>query len=217
MSTWTEVDDYLTATLLPDDPVLTAALANSRAAGLPDIAVSPAQGAFLHLLARMQGATRILEIGTLGGYSTIWLARALPGHGRLVTLEISPAHAEVARANLAAAGLSDKVEVRVGPAAESLPGLADLAPFDLIFMDADKPGNPGYLTAAVRLSRPGAVIVVDNVVRKGGVADAASTDPGVIGSRSVLELIGAEPRLTATAIQTVGSKGWDGFAIAIVD
>jgi predicted O-methyltransferase YrrM len=214
-SDWKRVDGYLGGLLLPADPALDAALAANAAAGLPSIDVSPLQGKFLHVLARLVGAKRVLEIGTLGGYSTIWLVRALPEGGRLVSLEAAPAHAEVARANLARAGLAGQAEVIVGPALETLPGLQ--GPFDLVFIDADKRGNPDYLTWALRLSRPGTVIVCDNVVRSGAVADAASTDPGVVGTRRFFEMLAGEARLTGTAIQTVGSKGWDGFAIAIVD
>jgi predicted O-methyltransferase YrrM len=214
---WTRVDDYITGILVPPDPALDAALAANAAAGLPAIDVAPAEGRFLHILARMVGARCILEIGTLGGYSTIWLARALPAGGRLVTLEASPAHAAVARANIERAGLADVVELRLGRALDTLPALADEAPFDLVFIDADKPANPDYLAWALRLARPGTVIVCDNVVREGRVADAASTDPAILGIRRMFEDLAAEPRLTATALQTVGSKGWDGFAIAIVD
>jgi len=212
------VDDYLTQALLPSDPELDAALTDASAAGLPAINVTPHQGAFLHILARIAGARRILEVGTLGGYSTIWLARALPEGGRLVTLEIQPRHAEVAAANLRRAGVEDRVEIRVAPAASSLAALVEegVEPFDLVFIDANKPGNPEYLEWALRLTRPGSVIVVDNVIRHGAVADADSEDVDVIGSRQVLERMGAEPRLTATALQTVGAKGWDGFAVALV-
>ena len=216
---WTEVDDYLTQLYLPDDPALTAALAASAAAGLPDIQVSPLQGRLLMLLARMQGARRILEIGTLGGYSTIWLARGLAEGGRLTTLEVDPRHAEVACANLACAGVGDVVDVLVGPALDTLPRLASdgAGPFDLVFLDADKPNNPRYLEWALRLSRPGTAIVADNVVREGEVADPESTDPNVPGTRRFHELLAAEPRVSATVIQTVGSKKWDGFALALVN
>jgi predicted O-methyltransferase YrrM len=215
---WNDVDSYFGDTLGLADPALEAALKASDAAGLPQIAVSAPQGRLLHLLARIHGARRILEIGTLGGYSTICLARALPEDGRLVSLEFDPRHAEVARSNIAAAGLSDKVEVRVGPALETLPLLQreDLGPFDLAFIDADKVNNPAYVRWALELGRPGTVIVVDNVVRDGKVADGASDDPSVRGTREALAFIAAEPRLTGTAIQTVGSKGYDGFALAIV-
>ena len=215
---WNAVDSYFGDTLGLADPALEAALKASDAAGLPQIAVSAPQGRLLQLLARIHGARRILEIGTLGGYSTICLARALPEDGRLVSLEFDPRHAEVARSNIAVAGLSDKVEVRVGPALETLPLLQreDLGPFDLAFIDADKANNPAYVRWALELSRPGTVIVVDNVVRDGRVADGASGDPAVQGSREALEFIAAEPRLTGTAIQTVGSKGYDGFALVVV-
>lgn len=215
---WTEADGYLAGALLPADPVLEAALADSAAAGLPDIAVSPLQGRFLNLLARLAQARRILEVGTLGGYSSIWLGRALPPDGRLVSLEIDPRHAEVARANLSRAGLADRAEVRVGPALASLGLLASerAEPFDMVFVDADKENNPGYLEAALRLTRRGALIVVDNVVRGGRVRDAGSADPGVVGTRRLLEAAGAEPRLDATALQTVGLKGWDGLFLALV-
>ncbi len=176
--------------------------------------MSPNQGKLLHLIARLRGARRILEIGTLGGYSTIWLARALPADGRLVTLEYAAKHAEVARANLARAGLADRVDVRVGPALDTLPTLE--GPFDLVFIDADKPNNPGYFRHALRLTRPGSVIIVDNVVRGGRVADAASTDPAVVGTRALADLLAAEPTVDATMIQTVGAKGYDGFAFALV-
>lgn len=215
---WSAVDRYITDLLLPGDPALDAALAASDAAGLPQISVTPNQGKLLHLLARMQGARTILEIGTLGGYSTIWLARALPPSGRLVTLEADPKHAEVARANIARAGLAEIVEVRVGKALDLLPRLAaeGFPPFDLAFVDADKPSNPEYFAWTLRLSRPGSVIIFDNVVRSGAVADAASEDPSVVGVRRLYEALAAEPRVTATAVQTVGSKGYDGLAIAYV-
>lgn len=215
---WSAVDDYFNETVVAPDQALADALRDSDAAGLRRISVSPSQGKLLHLLARLHGARKILEIGTLGGYSAIWLARALPADGRLVSLEIDPQTAAVARANIERAGLSARVEVRVGPALDTLPRLADegLAPFDFVFIDADKPGNPQYLEWALALTRPGAVIVVDNVVRKGAVADAASTDPDVVGVRRCLEMIAANPRLSATAIQTVGGKGYDGFALALV-
>ncbi len=218
VETWTTVDRYFTDLLVPQDTALIAALVASEAAGLPAHNVSPAQGKFLHLLARMQGARTILEIGTLGGYSAIWLARALPRGGRLVTLESDAKHAMVAQVNLARAGLAEMVEVRTGQAADTLQRLAaeDAGPFDLIFIDADKPGNPEYLEWSLELSRTGTVIVADNVVRNGDVADASSEDPNVVGVRRFTELVAAESRLTATAIQTVGIKGYDGFAIAIV-
>ena len=215
---WTAVDRYFTERLLPADPVLEAALEASAAAGLPSINVSPVQGKFLHLLALTKGASRILEIGTLGGYSTIWLARALPIGGRLVTLELEPKHAVVARANLDRAGLRERVEIRLGPATESLAQLQaeGAEPFDLIFIDADKPNNPAYLKWALKLARRGSLIVVDNVVREGEILDPASADPNVQGTRALFELLSAEPRLASTAIQTVGSKKYDGFAMAVV-
>ena len=215
---WTAVDGYLTDLLAPADPALISALADGAAAGLPAIEVTPVQGKLLHLLARIQGARRILEIGTLGGYSTIWLARALPKGGRLVTLEIDAKHAAVARANVARAGLSEVVEVRVGRALDSLAQLLaeGAGPFDLVFIDADKPSNVEYLAAALELARPGAVIIVDNVVRDGQIVDAGSQDPNVQGSRRFLEALAAEPRVEATAVQTVGAKGYDGFALARV-
>ena len=216
--TWTAVDDYIAESLLPADPVLEAALASNNANGLPAIDVSPAQGKLLYLLARMNGAKTILEIGTLGGYSTIWLARALPPGGRVVTLELEKRHADVARANLERAGLSGLVDLRVGPALESLSALGaeGAGPFDFIFIDADKPNNPHYLSWAMRLSRPGTVIVCDNVIRDGNVLDKDGLDANVGGARAAFSFIGAEKRLDGTAIQTVGAKGYDGFAIAIV-
>jgi len=215
---WTAVDRYITGLLVPADAALDAALEASEAAGLPAIGVAPNQGKLLMLLAQLRGARRILEIGTLGGYSTIWLARALPADGRLVTLEANPEYAEVARGNLARAGLAGVVEVRVGPALETLPRLAEEgpAPFDVVFIDADKPSTPEYFRWALRLSRRGTLIVVDNVVRDGAVADAASEDESVRGIRRFNELAAAEPRVSATAIQTVGSKGYDGFALVLV-
>jgi predicted O-methyltransferase YrrM len=216
---WTMVDQYLADLLLPADPVLDAALTDSAAHGLPAINVSPPQGKFLHLLARIHGARNILEIGTLGGYSTIWLARALPPGGRLITLEFDPKHAEVAKANLDRAGLTGVVELRLGQAIETLPQLAaeGRGPFDLIFIDADKPNTAAYFAWAIKLSRPGSVIIVDNAIRKGAVADSSSTDPNVLGMRRFLEAMAAEPRVTGTAIQTVGGKGYDGFAVALVN
>ena len=217
-SQWTAVDDYFDAALHLTDDTLESALAANHADGLPSIDVSPAQGKFLHLLARMVGAKRILEIGSLGGYSSIWLARALPDDGQLVTLEISPKHARVARENLEHAGFGQRAEVRVGPALDTLAALKIEAgaPFDFVFIDADKPNNANYLKAALGLARPGAVIVCDNVVRGGTVADAASLDPNVLGARALFEAIANEPRLSGVGLQTVGAKGWDGFAIALV-
>jgi predicted O-methyltransferase YrrM len=197
---------------------LTAALAANASAGLPAIDVSPVLGKLLHLLARGVGARKILEIGTLGGYSAIWLARALPPGGKLVTLELDHVHAAVARANLKNAGLSAVVDLRIGPASETLPRLKaeKSGPFDFIFIDADKPSYPEYLRWSLELSRPGTMIVADNVVRGGAVADAASSDPNVIGVRKLIEMLSSEPRLSASAIQTVGKKGYDGFAVAVV-
>lgn len=215
--TWTAVDDYITGLVVPADPVLDAAQEASRAAGLPAISVSAAQGKFLHLLARIQGARRILEIGTLGGYSTIWMARALPPDGRLVTLEFDPKHADVARGNIARAGLSEVVDLRVGRAIDALPGLAKDPPFDLVFIDADKPSTTDYFNWALKLSRRGTVIIVDNVVRDGKVASPSGNDESVEGMRQFMAALAAERRVSATVLQTVGIKGYDGFAIAIVD
>ncbi|MBY8342520.1 O-methyltransferase [Streptomyces spinosirectus] len=215
---WDDVDDYFTTQLSPNDEALDAAVRDSEAAGLPEIAVTAPQGKFLQLLAQIQGARSILEIGTLGGYSTIWMARALPEDGRLISLEYNARHAEVATRNIARAGLERIAQVRVGPALESLPKLADEnpAPFDLVFIDADKSNNPQYVEWALRLTRSGSLIVVDNVVRQGRVTDPDSADPDVVGTRTALELIARHPRLTGTALQTVGSKGHDGFALARV-
>ncbi len=219
---WTAVDDYITGALVEADEALDAALVASDAGGLPAIAVSPAQGKLLNLLARMVNARRILEFGTLGGYSTIWLARALPPEGRLISLEYEQKHAEVARANIARAGLAELVDVRVGAALDTLPQLAEeleagyAEPFDLVFIDADKEHNAEYFAASVRLTRPGSVIIVDNVVRGGELVDARSESSAVQGTRRLIEVISTEPSVSATAIQTVGVKGYDGFAIAIV-
>jgi predicted O-methyltransferase YrrM len=215
---WAAVDEYFGDLMIADDPVLDAALAASDAAGLPRIAVSPAQGKMLQLLAGAIGAKRILEIGTLGGYSTIWLARALPADGRLITLEAAEAHAEVASANIAKAGLDDRVEIRVGPALVILPMLSDerAEPFDLIFIDADKESNSAYFTWALRLSHPGTMIIVDNVVQEGQVLDPDHPDSRVQGSRRFAELVSGRRGVSATTIQTVGAKGWDGFTLAVV-
>ncbi|MEU6458388.1 O-methyltransferase [Streptomyces sp. NPDC047065] len=215
---WEDVDAYFSSHLTPDDPALEAALRESEAARLPPVNVTATQGKLLQLLAQIQGARTILEIGTLGGYSTIWMARALPADGRLVTLEYSARHAEVATRNLARAGLDALVDVRVGPALESLPKLADEnpAPFDLVFIDADKGNNPHYLEWALKLTSTGSLVVIDNVVREGRVADPDDTGDDVRGTRAAIELIGAHPRLSGTAIQTVGGKGYDGFALARV-
>ncbi|MGP4092689.1 O-methyltransferase [Streptomyces sp. KR55] len=216
--TWDAVDDYFRTHLSPDDEPLQAALRDSEAAELPRVNVTAPQGKLLQLLAQIQGARTILEIGTLGGYSTIWLGRALPAEGRLISLEYSAKHAEVATRNIARAGLDKLVEVRVGPALESLPQLADEnpPPFDLVFIDADKANNAHYVEWALKLTRAGSLIIVDNVVRGGRVTEADSTEPDVQGTRAAIELIGSHPRLSGTAIQTVGSKGYDGFALARV-
>ncbi len=208
---WDAVDGYFNTALIPRDPALQGALERSREAGLPSIAVAENQGRLLNLLASLMGARRILEVGTLGGYSAIWLARALPADGRLVSLEIDPRHAEVARANLAAAGLADRAEVRLGRGIDLLPALEGGEPFDLAFIDADKPSNPDYFAWAMRLVRPGGLIIVDNVVRKGMVADASSQDANVIGVRRLVDRVAAEPRAEALVLQTVGDKGHDGL------
>ena len=216
---WTAVDRYLEETLRLSDPVLTAALDNNRANALPAYDVSPAQGKFLQLIAKMIGARRILEIGALGGYSTIFFARALPEDGRIISLERDPTHAKVAGENIERAGLSKLVEIRVGAALDTLPEIAaeGRGPFDLVFIDADKPNNPAYWAWALKLARPGAVIIGDNVIRDGAVADARSGDPSVVGARAFLASIGAERAAASTAIQTVGAKGWDGFTLSVVE
>jgi predicted O-methyltransferase YrrM len=216
--TWRAVDEYYAAALLPPDEALTNALQESDAAGLPQIAVSPLQGAFLELIVRSVRAASVLEVGTLGGYSTIRLARGVGPSGRVLTLEYQPAHADVARRNIAAAGLSDRVEIRVGAALDLLPQLegSDRVPFDLVFLDADKENNAAYLDRAVRLGRPGTVIIVDNVVRDGAVVDAQNPSGAVQGTRAMVEMLRTDDRLDATAIQTVGVKGYDGFVYALV-
>lgn len=216
--TWTAVDNYVTEMLIPADPALDAALAAVTAAGLPPIAVSPAQGRLLYVFAHLVGARRILELGTLGGYSTICMARALPPDGKLITLEADEKHAKVARGNFAAAGLDRVIELRLGKALDTLPKLAaeGQGPFDLIFIDADKENMPGYLTWSLKLSRPGTAIVVDNVVHNGELADPSSTDPGVLGRRRMHELLHKEPRITSITVQTVGCKGYDGFTLCCV-
>ena len=215
---WHAVDTYIAENFLPDDPALEAALAASEAAGLPQIQVAPLQGKLLMILAKAIGARRILEIGTLGGYSTIWLARGLSEGGRLVTLDQNPDYAEVARRNIANAGLAEKVEIRVGKALDTLPHLQaeDAGPFDLVFIDADKPSTPDYFDWAVKLARPGSLIVVDNVVREGAVLAAQSQNEHVRGLRGFYARAAADPRVTATAFQTVGTKGHDGLAIVLV-
>lgn len=215
---WNAMDEYLTSQLLPPDTPLAAALEASAQAGLPSINVAPNQGKLLHLLAKLRGARRILELGTLGGYSTIWLARALPRNGHLVSLEANSDYAQIARTNIERAGLSDVVSIEVGAAAQTLEKLvADHAePFDMIFLDADKKSYPEYLRLSLQLSRPGTLIVGDNVIRRGRIADLASTDPDVIGLHEFFRLLATDPRLDSTAVQTVGSKGWDGFSLSIV-
>ena len=213
---WAAVDRYIDGVLVTPDEALSAALAASARAGLPPIAVSPSQGKLLHLMARAQSARRILEIGTLGGYSTIWLARALPEDGKLITLEADSKHAEIAGANIARAGLDRRVDLKLGEALKTLPLLAAEAPFDFTFIDADKPNNANYFSWALKLSRRGSLIVVDNVVRDGEIVKASSRDPGVRGVRRLFDFIAAEPRVSATAIQTVGSKGYDGLVVALV-
>ena len=215
---WTSVDNYISENLVHPDQALNDTVQANTSAGLPSIDVAPNQGKLLYLLARIQRATRILEIGTLGGYSTIWLARALPSDGKLITLELDPTHANVAAANIQRAGLASLVDLRIGPALDSLARLhaEKPDPFDLIFLDADKPNNPNYLEWAIKLSRPGTIIIGDNVIRDGEILDPNHTDPRVIGTRTFLDRLGSHPRLDATALQTVGSKGCDGFALALV-
>lgn len=214
---WTAVDNYLVEALIPSDPILERVLDNNQRAGLPAIDVAANQGQFLALLVRITRAKRVLEIGTLGGYSTIWMARELPTDGELLTLEADAHHAAVARENLRLAGVDNKVKVLEGPALETLEKLGDCPPFDLIFIDADKPNNPNYLRWALHYSRPGTLIVGDNVVRDGEVTNPHSTDDRVQGVRAFIEMMGSDPRLTVTALQTVGSKGWDGFTLAWVN
>lgn len=213
---WVAVDHYIAERLIGDDPA--AALEANAAAGLPEIDVSPPQGKMLHLFARMARAQRILEIGTLGGYSTIWLARALPSDGMLVTLEVEPHHAAVARTNVDAAGVGERVDIRVGPALTTLDAMvaSGEAPFDLVFIDADKVNNRRYVDHAIALGRPGTTIIVDNVIREGGVLDAASDDERIVGTRALFDSLASDARLSATAVQTVGAKKWDGFVLAVV-
>lgn len=210
------VDRYLVDTLIGEDPALASAVADQQAAAMPDIEVAPTGGKLLHLLARAIGARRVLEIGTLGGYSTIWLARALPDGGRVITIEAEPAHAAVARASIDRAGVGEKVEIRVGRGADVLPTLEDAAPFDLVFIDADKESNTIYLDWAARLGRPGALVIVDNVVRSGRVADPADDSAQVAGVRAGLAMLRDDPRFDATALQTLDAKGWDGIALAVL-
>jgi predicted O-methyltransferase YrrM len=214
----TKVDAYLAEKLIPADSILDETLRANAAANLPSIDVSPLQGRFLYLLARIANARRILEVGTLGGYSTTWLARALPPDGRLITLEVSPKHAEVAQSNITRAGLASLVELRLGPALESLAKLhaENTPPFDLIFIDADKPNNPNYLEWAIRLSRPGTTILIDNVIREGAIIDDTSADPAIQGTRRMFDIISTHPRLEATTLQTIGAKTYDGIALALV-
>ena len=214
---WSAVDSYLIDALIPQDPLLSQVLANNQRAGLPAFDVAANQGQFLALLVRMVRAQRVLEIGTLGGYSTIWMARELPEDGELLTLEADPRHAAVARENLRLAGVDKQVTLREGPALQTLESLGDRPPFDLIFIDADKPSNPDYLRWALRYSRPGTLIIGDNVVREGEVTNPHSADERVQGVRRFIEMMGSDPRLTVTALQTVGSKGWDGFTLAWVN
>ena len=214
---WSAVDNYMISSLIPEDDILQRVLENNQRAGLPEHDVAANQGQLLALCVRMTQARRILEIGTLGAYSTIWMARALPPDGKLITLEADPIHARVARQNIQLAGLSDRIELIEGQALHSLEHIGDIPPFDLIFIDADKPNNPGYLEWALYYSRPGTLIVGDNVVRDGEVINAQSDDARVQGVRRFIEMIGDNPRLTATALQTVGSKGWDGFTLAVVN
>jgi predicted O-methyltransferase YrrM len=216
---WSAVDGYIEEHLIDEDPALVAALADSVAAGLPSIALTPAQAKFLHLLARIHGASKILELGTLGGYSTIWLARALPPDGQLITLELNANYAAVAAANAERAGVAGLIKINVGPAVEGMDALIaeDAGPFDLIFIDADKEGTPAYFVRALELSRPGTVIVTDNVVRGGAIADPDDDDPRALGMRRFHELLAGETRVSATTIQTVGNKGYDGFTLALVE
>lgn len=217
-SLWTDVDSYIAGRLIADDPVLDGVLAANAAAGLPAHDVSPSQGKLLHLLARLMGARRILEIGTLGGYSTIWLARALPAGGAVITLEADPRHAAAARSNFDRAGVAALVDLREGPALETLQNIAaeNGGPFDMVFIDADKQNNPEYLAWALTLSRPGTLIIGDNVIREGAILDERTDDPRVQGVRRFFDMLAAEPRVSATALQTVGSKGHDGMALALV-
>ncbi|HEY4330203.1 MAG TPA: O-methyltransferase [Phycisphaerae bacterium] len=213
---WSAVDDYLNSHCILSDEPLEHALQTSRAANLPPISVTPAQGKFLHVTALAMNAKKILEIGTLGAYSTIWLARALPDNGTVTTLEYNTKHADIARANLAHAGLSHKVDLRLGRALDLLPQLQSSAPFDLFFIDADKENNAHYFAWALKLARKGSLIIVDNVVRKGAITDPNSADPDVQGTQKFFQALSKEPRVTATTLQTVGAKGYDGMTLAVV-
>ncbi|MGO2930871.1 O-methyltransferase [Microbacterium sp.] len=213
---WAAADQYLADTLVGEDPALAAALTAQRAAGLPDIEVAPVGGKLLNLIARMSGARRVLEIGTLGGYSTIWLARAVGEDGQVVSIEAEPDNAAVARASIDAAGVGDRVAIRIGRAADVLPTLDGSPPFDLVFIDADKESNTVYLDWAARLGRSGTVIVLDNIGREGEIVNADTDDPRVVGTREGLQMLGEDPRFDATALQTIGIKGWDGVALALV-
>lgn len=214
---WSAVDNFMISSLIPEDDILSQVLENNKRAGLPEHDVAANQGQFLALLVRITQARRILEIGTLGAYSAIWMARALPADGKLITLEADPGHAGVARQNICLAGLNERIELIEGPALNTLENFADVQPFDLIFIDADKPNNPRYLEWALHYSHPGTLIVGDNVVRDGEVINGQSDDARVQGVRRFIEMIGDNPRLTATALQTVGIKGWDGFTLALVN
>ncbi|HIE8865316.1 TPA: O-methyltransferase [Klebsiella variicola] len=214
---WSAVDNFMISSLIPEDDILSQVLENNKRAGLPEHDVAANQGQFLALLVRITQARRILEIGTLGAYSAIWMARALPADGKLITLEADPGHAGVARQNIRLARLNERIELIEGPALNTLENFADVQPFDLIFIDADKPNNPRYLEWALHYSRPGTLIVGDNVVRDGEVINGQSDDARVQGVRRFIEMIGDNPRLTATALQTVGIKGWDGFTLALVN
>ncbi|WP_456271122.1 O-methyltransferase [Bacillus sp. AK031] len=218
MNKWEQADQYFSEKLLGEDSIMESILKRNKESGLPEIDVSPNQGKFLHLLVKLNGARRILEIGTLGGYSSVWMGRALPEDGQLVTLEYSEKHASVAEENIRSAGLENKISIMTGPALDTLPTLKEKGypEFDLIFIDADKPNNPHYLNWALEFSRPGTVIICDNVVRKGNVIDEHSEDPSIIGTRQMIDLLSGNPRIDSTAVQTVGSKGYDGFVIGIV-
>jgi predicted O-methyltransferase YrrM len=213
---WKKVDDYFVDQLIPEDPIMSKVLQANEKANLPSIDVSATQGKLLHLFVKMKAAKKVLEIGTLGGYSSIWMAKALPVDGHLTTLAFSPKHAEIASENMESAGVRDKIEIIVGPAAESLPTLKGREPFDFVFIDADKNNNPRYVKEALKLSKPGTTILIDNVVRDGKVLDDKSNNPSIIGIREMFDLLNEHPHLDSTAFQTVGSKGYDGFVLAVV-